>query len=760
MRIKHIVNKQHMLFIRYIWVYKTHMCFIQLLVVINNQNMDSRKNKDIDRREFIEISTKGAAAISLASFPVLTGCSNIETAKSSFGACYHDCPDRCSWKITTVGNKLKDFQASKNNPYTAGKLCNKMINFPNDVTFHLDRILTPLKRTGQKGSGEFIKISWEQAISEVASRVKGIIDQKGGEAVLPYNFGGNQGLVQGKAIPNRFFAHIGASQLERTICGNAAVAGVLSTNGQTTGVLPEDIIHSKFIILWGTNPILSNQHLWPFIQKAKSNGAKIVTVDPFLSKTSEEADWHIQPRPGTDTALALGLMHVILKENLQDQEYIDSYTLGIEELKEHVQKYDPDTVAGITGLAKETIIEFAKAYAQNTPSLIRVLIGMEHQVNGASAFRAVAMLPALTGAWRHFGGGLMHMTYELFGEALNWESISLPPTLANPKTRLINMVELGKALNNSEINPSIDALFVFNSNPAVTTPNQNLVRKGLERNDLLTIVSEHFMTDTARYADYIFPATSVLENWDILDSWGTPYLNINEPAIEPLGESKPNSELFRLLALEMGFKETYLYESDINIVKKTLESDHHYMKGITFESIRKTGWAKFNLPEKWMPHAEGNFKTNSGKCHFYDPNMESRLPDFIPIEYSDKEMKQYPLHLLTIKTPKYFLNSSHANLNHNLEKEGKYCLEVNPKDAAMRNIANGDELKVFNQRGRVYITVRISNKVKQGIVCMPQGFWPSLLKGGSSANALTNDLLTDMGRGGAIQEAKVEVVKI
>ena len=722
--------------------------------------MDSIKNKDIDRREFIELSAKGVAAISLLSLPALSSCANSETTKMVFGACYHDCPDRCSWKVTTVGDKLTDFQASKSNPYTAGNLCDKMISFPNDVTYHPNRILSPLKRTGLKGKGEFKNISWEQAISEVAFKLQSIINEKGGEAILPYSFGGNQGKVQSRAISNRFFAHIGASQLERTICGSAAVAGVLATNGQTTGVLPEDIIHSKFIVLWGTNPVLSNQHLWPFIQKAKSNGAKIVTVDPFLSKTSEEADWHIQPSPGTDTALALGLIHVILKENLQDQEYIDSYTLGIKELKAHVQKYDPETVAGITSLAKETIIEFARAYAQNSPSLIRVLIGMEHQVNGASAFRAVAMLPALTGAWRNFGGGLMHMTYELFGEALNWESINLPPALANLKTRSINMIELGKALNNNEMNPGIEALFVYNSNPAVTTPNQNLVRKGLERDDLLTIVSEHFMTDTALYADYIFPATTVFEHWDILDSWGTPYLNINEPAIQPLGESKPNSELFRLLAREMGFKETYLYLSDIDIVKKTLESKHEFMEGISFESLRNTGGQKLNLPEKWMPHAAGNFKTSSGKCHFYDPNMEQALPDFIPIEYSNEEKKQYPLHLLTIKTPQYFLNSSHANVDHILEKEGMPYLEVNPMDAAKRNIADGDELKVFNQRGRVYITAKISNKVNKGVVCMPQGFWPSLIKGGSSANALTNDLLTDMGRGGAIQEAKVEVVKV
>lgn len=719
----------------------------------------SKKNKGIDRRQFIEISTKTAIGIGLTSFPLITtSCLSSSTSKIVQGACYHDCPDRCSWKVTTIDNKVTDFHAN-NNPFTAGKLCDKMVNFPNDVTFHSDRILTPLKRTGDKGKGEFTKISWKQAIEEVATKLKTIINEKGGEAILPYSFGGNQGKVQSK-FPNRFFAHIGASQLDRTICGNAAVAGVLATNGQTTGVLPEDCVHSRFMILWGTNPVLSNQHLWPFIQKAKENGATIVVVDPFKSRTAEKADWHIQPYPGTDTALALGMMHVILKENLHDREYIDLYTHGIEELTEHVQKYDPVSVSQITGLEIETIISLAKTYAQSSPSLIRVLIGMEHQVNGASAFRAVAMLPALTGAWRHFGGGLMHMTYELFGASLNWESINLPKKLANKKTRTINMIELGKALTSKDLNPNIDALFVFNSNPAVTTPNQNLILKGLEREDLLTIVSEHFITDTAKYADYIFPATSVLENWDILDSWGSAYININEPAIEPLGESKPNSELFRLLAREMGFSESYLYESDIDIVKKTLQSDHEYLKGITFESLRKTGGQRLNLPDQWMPHAQGNFKTKTGKCHFYDEDIEPNLPTYIPKAYNKTDKEKYPLHLLTIKTPKYLLNSSHANIDHILKKEGKPYLEVNPNDATTRNIADGDELKVYNQRGRVFITARISNKVQQGIVCMPQGFWPSLLKGGSSANALTDHLLTDMGRGGAIQEVKVEIVKV
>jgi anaerobic selenocysteine-containing dehydrogenase len=363
-----------------------------------------------------------------------------------------------------------------------------MDNFPNEVTFHPDRILSPFKRVGEKGKAEFEKISWDQAIKEVSDRLKSIIDKKGGEAILPYSFGGNQGMVQGDAISKRFFARVGASQLERTICGDAAVDGVLTTNGQTTGVLPEDIIHSRYIVLWGTNPILSNQHLWPFIETARTQGAKVVVIDPFKSLTAEQADVHIQPRPGTDTALALGLIHIILAEKLQDQDYIDQYTIGIKELTSHVEKYNPEEVSAITGIEKEVIVEFARAYATGTPSLIRVLIGMEHQANGSSAFRAIAMLPALTGAWRNFGGGLMHMAYEFAGQALNWDGYNLPPELANKKTRSINMVQLGKALTNQRLSPGIDALIVFNSNPAVTTPNQNLVLEGLKREDLFTVV--------------------------------------------------------------------------------------------------------------------------------------------------------------------------------------------------------------------------------------------------------------------------------
>jgi len=724
-------------------------------------------DKKITRRKFIDLGVQGSAAIGLSqtlAIPFLTssGCS-VDSTKIVHGACYHDCPDTCSWTVTAVNNKITHFAASQDNPFTAGKLCSKMDHFPNDVTFHPDRILTPLKRAGKKGEGKFEPIGWDQAIGEVAERLQGIIADKGATAILPYSYAGAAGLVQNNAMSSRFFAHIGATKLERTICGDAAVAGTMISNGMTTGILPEDVIHSRYIILWGTNPITSNQHLWPLIQEARTKGAKLVVIDPFQSHSAREADLHIQPFPGTDAALALAMMNVILDEGLQDQDYIDHYTVGIDELKDHVKKYNPTAVASITGIDKETIIGLAREYARASPSLIRVLIGLEHQANGANAFWAIAMLPAITGAWRNLGGGILHFTYELFGQALNWERVTLGETLEKSDTRSINMIQIGRALNDPTLSPGIHALVVYNSNPAVIAPNQNLVRKGLEREDLLTVVLEHFMTDTARYADYIFPATTQLEHWDLLTSWGQTYLNLNQPAIDPVGQAKTNSEFFRLLSREMKLDEDYLYESDMAIIEKTLDSGHEYMKGISFDSLKKTGWARLNLPHRWTPHVEGNFGTTSGKCEFVSASLAkdgmSPLPEYSPVVFSDDMVKNYPLRLLTIKSTSNFLNSSHANVSHLMSKEGQPVLDIHSSDARPRGISDGDEIRIFNENGEVVITARISEKVRQGIVCMPQGFWPSLMKGGSSANALTNDLLTDMGNGAALQEARVEIIK-
>ncbi|MCB9082245.1 MAG: molybdopterin-dependent oxidoreductase [Lewinellaceae bacterium] len=720
----------------------------------------------ISRRKFIHLGLHSYAGFQLAppllgSLAFLEACST--PVKTIHGACYHDCPDTCSWTVTTQGEKVTGFGPNSANPYTGNSLCSKMNFFPQEVTFHPDRILTPLKRVGPKGKGTFAPISWEQALTEVATKLSTIIQEKGGEAVMPYSFAGTEGLVQNNAMGSRFFARIGATRLARTICGDAAFAGVNAVNGGSTGVLPQDIIHSRYIIFWGTNPVLSNQHLWSLAQQARKQGAKLVVIDPFLSQTAAQADWHIQLYPGTDTALALALINVILAEELYDQAYVDKFTTGIAELRTHVAAYAPDTVAAITGVDAAVIQQLAREYAQGNPALIRVLIGMEHQANGASAFQAVAMLPALTGAWQQLGGGLLHFTFDLFGEALNWERITLGDTLQNPATRTVNMVQIGRALTDPALSPAIHALFVYNSNPAVIAPNQNLVRQGLEREDLLTVVLEHFLTDTARYADYVFPATSQLEHWDLLTSWGQTYINLNQPAIPPLGEAKPNSEFFRLLAAAMGFTEEYFGESDVEIIKKTLDSKHPYMAGITFDYLQEKGWAELQLPRPWLPFAEGNFATPSGKCEFVSSQLTAQglpgLPAYRPVAYSEEEIKTYPLHCLTIKSTCGFLNSSHANVDRLRKEEGGPVLDIHQQDAAARGIVDGDSVKVFNANGVVSATARIRRKVKPGVVCLPQGFWSSLVAGNASANALTNDCLTDMGEGAALQENRVQVAK-
>lgn len=715
------------------------------------------KNK-LSRRKFINIGL-GAGLSQAFGNSILAFDS---ASKTVHGACYHDCPDTCSWTVTADGEKISKFEASKTNPFTAGKLCSKMDNFPNDVTFHPDRILTPLKRIGPKGKGEYKKVSWDQVITEISTKLKSIINEKGGEAVLPYSFAGTEGLVQKNLISGRFFAAIGATTLERNICGDAAWAGAVVTNGDTTGVLPEDIVHSRYIILWGTNPVVSNQHLWPLILKARQNGAKVVVIDPFQSQSATLADQHIQPIPGTDVVLALGMINVILSEKLQDQNYIDHYTSGIQELTEYVKKYDPDSAAKITGVDKTVIVNLAREYAKATPSLIRVLIGLEKHASGANAYRAIAMLPALTGAWRHLGGGLMHFTFELFGKALNWERLNLAEKIAKSKTRSVNMIQIGRALNHST-NPPIHALFAYNSNPAVIAPDQNQVIKGLQREDLMIVVLEHFITDTARYADYVLPATTQLEHWDLMESWGQTYINLNQPVISPRGESKSNSEIFRMLAKAMSFQEPHFYESDLDIIKQTLNSKHPYMKGITFESLMENGWARLALPTPWIPHVNGNFATVSGKCEFYTKDAAkmkiSPLPEYQPVVYTNEELIKYPLQLMSIKSTSNFLNTSHANVKHLLTKEGTYYLDLHKQDADVRGIVDGNQVKIFNDHGQVFATARIKNKVRQGVVCMPQGFWSSLLKGGSSVNALTNDRLTDIGDGSALQETRVEVIK-
>ena len=714
-------------------------------------------SRRISRREFIHTSA-ATALLGSESFR------RSEAGRAEVrGACMHDCPDTCSWLMTTENGRAVELEGDRNHPLTRGSLCEKMDGFLTDVLYNPDRLVHPLRRVGEKGEAKFERVDWDEALDEVAFRLKKILSEHGATAVLPYSYAGTEGIVQAKSLDRRFFARLGATRLERDICGATAHAGLTATMGTSTGILPEDIQKSRFIIIWGSNPVVTNPHGWPHVEEARRRGAPVVVIDPLRTPTAERADWHLRPRPGTDAALALGLMHVIVREGLQDVEYIESYTVGFDRLRGRLAEYPPERAAEITGLKPEDIVSLAKAYATTRPATIRTQIAMEKHSNGAMMYRSIACLPALVGAWRHEGGGILQFTADWFYEALGLGSLTMPE-LEDPKTRSVNMVQLGKALTDEKLDPPIRALIVYNSNPATIAQNQNLVREGLKRKDLLTVVLDHFVTDTARFADYVFPAATQAEYLDLLAPWGSPYLTLNLPAVEPVGEAIPNSEFFRRLARRLGLEEPYLYASDEEIIQQALGSGHPYLEGITYERLRREGWAPLNLPRPYLPFAKGGFPTPSGKCELYAESLLATgmdpLPRYDAPEGDPSSLERYPLTFLSTKSNRYFLNSSHANQPRHLEASGEPRLSIHPKDAANRGIEKGDKVRVFNARGALEIAAEVDEGTLEGVVNMPHGFWASLLPGGSSANALTPDGLSDWGGGGSFYDARVEVEKI
>jgi anaerobic selenocysteine-containing dehydrogenase len=678
------------------------------------------------------------------------------------GACPHDCPDTCAWRVTVRGGRAVELHGDPDHPFTRGGLCAKVNHFLERV-YSPERLLHPLRRAGAKGSGRFERVAWDEALDAIAERLRAIVARDGATAVLPYSYLGTQGVVQCNAMSQRFFHRLGATRLTRALCGAAGSSGIIATNGTSLGIMPEEVVHSRFIVLWGTNTVLTNLHQWHFVKQAQRAGAKIVVVDPVRTRTAEQADWHIRPRPGTDAALALGLMHVIVRERLHDADYIERYTLGFDKLRVRLAEYPPDRAAQITGVSEEQIERFAREYAATRPSVIRVLVGLEHHAQGGTMFRSIACLPAITGAWRDRGGGLLSLTGRLRLLSLNIAAVE-KSEMENSALRAVNMAQLGRALTDATLAPPIRALVVYNSNPAAIAPNQNLVLRGLRREDLFTVVIEQFMTDTARHADYLLPATTQLEHLDLLWSWGQPYLTLNLPAIAPLAEALPNSEIFRRLARRMGFDDACFADSDEDIVRQALTSTHEYARGITFETLARRGWARLNVPDAHRPYAEGGFPTPSGKCEFYAEALERQgldpLPGYVPAREGpdgDAALRaRFPLTLVTAKSALHFLNSSYANLPRHLAAERRPLLEVNAHDAAVRGIADGDLVRVWNDRGEVRLHARVGDGVIPGVVAMPSGWWASLSPGGSSANALTADGLSDLGGGGDFHDTLVQ----
>ena len=746
-------------------------------------------------------------------------------------ACPHDCPDACGVLITVEDGRATKIQGDPAHPVTRGFLCAKVAKYL-DRVYSPDRVLYPMRRIGPKGPVEHLRdraieiptspktrekwgtprdraieiptspktrekwgtplsvatqtnsqlwqrISWDEALNEIANRFRAIIREFGSEAILPYSYGGTLGALNGGSMDRRFFHRMGASQLDRTICSAAGEAGLKSVYGAKLGTEPEQFRHSRYIIAWAANIHGNNVHLWPFITEARRNGAKLVVIDPYRTRTAACADWYLPINPGTDAALALGMMHVIIAEKLHDADYVAKHTIGFEQLREKVKEYPPERVANWTGIAADDIRKLAREYATTRPSVIRLNYGVQRSERGGMATRAIAMLPCLIGSWKEVGGGMQLSTSGAF--VLDDDALKRPDlmkTVLRREARVLNMVELGRILN-AVNDPPVKGLFVYNSNPAAVCPNHNEVIRGLERPDLFTVVHEQFFTDTTDYADIVLPATTFFEHKDLQKAYGHYYLQISNQAITPLGECRSNVDVFRALAQRMGFEEECFRESVDEMIDAALDSDDPWLEGINRERLEAEGHVRLNLEgaacgsrlpaprdEKlqngpFLPFAQGNFRTPSGKAELYSAALKAQgldpVADFTPPMESRHGLrkKDFPLEMLARKSDN-FLNSTFSNLPSVRQMEEPGLLEMHADDASARGIGNGDEVRVFNRRGEVFLRARVDGAVQPGVVSARLN-WAKLSPGFQSINVLTSEKLTDMGNSATFYSVLVEV---
>ena len=679
-------------------------------------------------------------------------------------ACPHDCPDTCAMLVQVENGRAVSVAGDPAHPFTRGSLCTKVANY-HERTHSPDRVKTCLRRVGGKGEGRFEPISWDAALDEIASRYRSLADSDdGAQTIMPYSYCGTMGLVQSESMDRRFFNRLGASLLERTICASAGTEGMLSTLGAKLGTDPERFGDARLIILWGTNTISSNVHLWRFILEAKHKGARVVAIDPRRTRTADSCDEHVAPLPGTDAALALGFMHVIFDEGLEDKDYLDRHTVGAEELRRHAREYPPARVGEICGLEAGTVARLAREYATTRPAAIRLNYGLQRHAGGGMAVRSIMCLPAVTGAWRDAAGGALLSTSGAF--PLNYDALQRPDLIPTPRPRSLNMSQLGDALTEVD-SPPVRALYVYNSNPAAVAPDQRKVLAGLRREDLFTVVHEQFMTDTCDFADIVLPATTQLEHFDLHKAYGHFYLTVNERSIAPLHEAKPNTEVFRLLAARLGFGEDCFKDSDEEIARQALAVDHPALAGVTLDLLRERGWLRLNLPEGFAPFAGGEFGTPSGKCELYSEALAAAglpgVPEFIPPRESRASApglaRDFPLALVT-PAAHAFLNSSFANLPKQLRQERAPSVEINPRDAAARGIADGDRVRAFNRRGSCELTAVVTERAREGVVVSPSVWWNKLSPGGAGVNQLTSQGLTDLGGGATFYDALVEIERM
>src|SRR5919198_4084063 len=632
-------------------------------------------------------------------------------------ACPHDCPDTCAMHVTVEDGRATHVDGDPDHPITVGFLCGKVSNYL-DRVYSSDRLLHPLIRAGEKGSAEFRRASWDEALDLVVERIQGL-----GESLLPYSYAGTQGLIQGNSMSARVMNALGASALERTICATAGYTGTLMTHGVSPEVDPEEWPHARYLLVWGWNPMSTAPHLWRKLLDARRAGAKLVVVDPFRSRTARVADEHLRPLPGTDAALGLGMMRAVVDAGLQDEAWCRAHAEGYDELLATLGEWPVERAAEASGVEPEVIARVGREFAETQPALLRLGVGAQRHMGAPTAYRTLAALPALVGAWRHRGGGC---SYIPAATARAVSSVPLPRADLRPNdVRTINMSQLGDAL--TDLEPPVKALVVWNSNPAAIAPEQGKVLAGLKRDDLFTVVLEQFMTDTAAHADVVLPATTQLEHLDLLFSWGHHYLTLNRPAIEPLGEALPNTEIFRRLARAAGLDARWFAESDEELVRAALASDHPLLAGITYERLLEDGYAKVALRDDFRPYGDGGFATPSGKCELYSLQLAKRgldpLPAFVPASESpagDPDLAvRYPLALLTAKSALHFLNSSYANLPRHLKAERQPLLDIHPDDAEARDIADGVLVRVFNDRGSLKLRARVGDRVRAGVVAIP-----------------------------------------
>jgi anaerobic selenocysteine-containing dehydrogenase len=663
--------------------------------------------------------------------------------------CSLDCPDQCGLLIHKKDGKIVKIEGDPAHPVTQGAICNKVRNFTERI-YDPKRLKYPLKRVGSKGEGKFERISWEEAIETIASRWKELIHTEGPESILPYSFYGNMGRLSAESMDRRFFHRLGASRLDQTICTSAGTKGYEYTMGGSFGTDPEDTVHAKLIIMWGINAVSTNMHQVALAEKARKKGAQVVVIDVHKNQTGRWADWFIPIMPGTDSALALGMMHVLFAENMVDERFLQQYTVGHEELREHVTQYDPAAVSAITGVPVEDIYRLARMYGRISPSFIRIGNGLQHHDNGGMCIRTITCLPALTGQWLKKGGGAIkgNSGFLLF----NKPALQRPDLLQNKQTRVINMNVLGSAL--LELDPPVRSLFVYNSNPAVVAPEGNKVRRGLAREDLFTVVHDLFLTETAVYADLVLPATSSFENTDFYTSYWHHYIQIQRPVIPPYGESKSNVEVFRLLAKAMGFDDQAFQDTDEELIRQALHNHQNpYLEGIDYETLVERQYVKANV----KPLFPGRIPTPSGKIELYSETMEREgyppLPTYTPLV----DDGDFPY--LFIPAPNHnFLNSTFSHNEKHVQLEKMPRLHMNAADAAKAGIENGDKVRVWNNRGECELVVSVGENVLPGVV-VSQGLWADMPGTKQLVNSLTPDRLADMGGGATFFSGRVNVAK-